>query len=161
MKRDSGKRLIAAFGLLLMAGAGTAQASSVDGTCRVRDLVLHIFDCEQSLCGRIVWLEDTGRRASQCGKTIIWGLEAKGPSDWAGGSILDPNNGTTYQLSASYEPDGTLHARIFEGAPIIGKTEILKRVDAQSWSGKFIPDCRVFAASGGLMQAAEMPAHCG
>ena len=22
-------------------------------------------------------------------------------------------------------------------------------------------DCRVFAASGGLMQAAEMPAHCG
>ena len=31
----------------------------------------------------------------------------------------------------------------------------------QSRSGKFIPDCRVFAASGGLMQAAEMPAHCG
>ena len=29
--------------------------------------------------------------ASQCGKTIIWGLEAKGPTDWGGGSILDPN----------------------------------------------------------------------
>ena len=32
---------------------------------------------------------------------------------------------------------------------------------AKSRSGKFIPDCRAFAASGGLMQAAEMPAHCG
>ena len=32
---------------------------------------------------------------------------------------------------------------------------------SQSRSGKFIPDCRAFAASGGLMQAAEMPAHCG
>ena len=27
--------------------------------------------------------------------------------------------------------------------------------------GKFIPDCIVFAASGGLMEPAEMPAHCG
>jgi predicted RNase H-like HicB family nuclease len=32
---------------------------------------------------------------------------------------------------------------------------------SESRSGKFIPDCRAFAASGGLMQAAEMPAHCG
>jgi hypothetical protein len=102
----------------------------------IRDLVLHVFDCEQSVCGRIVWLEDAARRASQCGKTIIWGLEAKSPTDWTGGSILDPNNGATYQLSASYEPDGTLRARIFRGAPIIGKTEILKRVDAKDLVGR-------------------------
>ena len=38
---------------------------------------------------------------------------------------------------------------------------ILGELDPEVWSGKFIPDCRVFAASGGLMQAAEMPAHCG
>ena len=125
MTTGIGKRritpLLAAV-FLSMAGIGAAQASSVDGTWIIRDLVLHIFDCEQSVCGRIVWLKDERRRSSQCGKTIIWGLEAKGPTDWAGGSILDPNNGKTYQLSATYEPDGTLHARIFRGVPLLGKT---------------------------------------
>ena len=93
MTTGIGKRritpLLAAV-LLSMAGIGAAQASSVDGTWIIRDLVLHIFDCEQSVCGRIVWLKDERRRSSQCGKTIIWGLEAKGPTDWAGGSILIP-----------------------------------------------------------------------
>ena len=44
----------------------------------------------------------------------------------------DPNDGKTYKLSATYEPDGTLRARIFIGIPILGKTEILKRVDVRS-----------------------------
>jgi uncharacterized protein (DUF2147 family) len=139
MTTGIGKRritpLLAAV-LLSMAGIGAAQASSVDGTWIIRDLVLHIFDCEQSVCGRIVWLKDERRRSSQCGKTIIWGLEAKGPTDWAGGSILDPNNGKTYQLSATYEPDGTLRARIFKGIPLLGKTEILKRIDVQELVGR-------------------------
>ena len=45
------------------------------------------------------------------------------------GLILDPNNGRTYQLLATYEPDGTLRARIFKGIPLVGKTEILRRAD--------------------------------
>jgi uncharacterized protein (DUF2147 family) len=53
-----------------------------------------------------------------------------------GGSILDPNDGKTYRLSATYEPDGTLRARIFVGVPILGKTEILKRVDVQDLTEK-------------------------
>lgn len=139
MKKVTRGRVILPLGgafLLSLAGTGAAQASPFDGTWIIRDLVLHVIDCEQSVCGRIVWLEDAARRASQCGKTIIWGLEAKSPTDWTGGSILDPNNGATYQLSASYEPDGTLRARIFRGAPIIGKTEILKRVDAKDLVGR-------------------------
>ena len=91
-----------------MLGVGPAKASAVDGTWIIRGLVVHIFDCRLLVCGQIVWIKDVSRRASQCGKTIIWGLEAKGPTDWRGGSILDPNNGKTYQLSATYEPDGTL-----------------------------------------------------
>jgi uncharacterized protein (DUF2147 family) len=122
--------------LLPMAGVGRAEASAVDGTWIIRDLVLHIFDCQLSVCGRIVWIKYVTRRTSQCGMTIIWGLEAKGPTDWEGGSILDPNNGKTYQLSATYEPDGTLHARIFKGIPLLGKTEILKRVDVRELVGR-------------------------
>jgi uncharacterized protein (DUF2147 family) len=122
--------------LLPMAGVGRAEASAVDGTWTIRDLVLHIFDCQLSVCGRIVWIKYVTRRTSQCGMTIIWGLEAKGPTDWEGGSILDPNNGKTYQLSAPYEPDGTLHARIFKGIPLLGNTEILKRVDVRELVGR-------------------------
>jgi hypothetical protein len=42
----------------------------------------------------------------------------------------------TYHLSASYEPDGTLRARIFKGIPLLGKTEILKRVDVKELVGR-------------------------
>ena len=49
-------------------------------------------------------------------QTIIWGL-APALNEWTGGAILDPNYGKTYWLSASYEPDGTLRPRIFEGIP--------------------------------------------
>jgi uncharacterized protein (DUF2147 family) len=122
--------LLAALSLPMI-GTGKSEASSVDGTWIIRDLVLHIFDCQPTVCGRIVWIKDATRRPTQCGMTIIWGLEEKGPAEWAGGSILDPDNGKTYQLSATYEPDGTLRARIFKGIPLLGKTEILKRVDVQ------------------------------
>jgi uncharacterized protein (DUF2147 family) len=119
-----------------MLGVGPAKASTVDGTWIIRGLVVHIFDCQLLVCGQIVWIKDVSRRASQCGKTIIWGLEAKGPTDWGGGSILDPNNGKTYRLSATYEPDGTLRARIFKGIPLLGRTEILTRVDVRSLTGQ-------------------------
>ena len=118
-----------------MLSVGPAKASAVDGTW-IRGLIVHIFDCQLLVCGQIVWIKDVSRRASQCGKTIIWGLEAKGPTDWGGGSILDPNNGKTYQLSATYEPDGTLRARIFKGIPLLGRTEILTRVDVRSLTGQ-------------------------
>src|ERR1700733_4780534 len=117
-----------------MLSVGPAKASAVDGTWR--GLIVHIFDCQLLVCGQIVWIKDVSRRASQCGKTIICGLEAKGPTDWGGGSILDPKNGQTYQLSATYEPDGTLRARIFKGIPLLGRTEILTRVDVRSLTGQ-------------------------
>lgn len=140
MKMGKGNRRIvaclSAALVLLLIGIGKSDASSVDGTWIIRGLVLHIFDCQHSVCGQIVWIKDATRRPSQCGKTIIWGLEAKGPTEWSGGSILDPNDGKTYRLSATYETDGTLHARIFMGVPLFGKTEILRRVDARELTGR-------------------------
>ena len=107
-------------------------APPADGQWMIQNHVLNVFDCANLVCGRIVWIGDPAKRPSQCGKTIIWGLERESRSFWSGGSILDPNNGRTYRLSATYEPDGTLHARIFIGAPIFGRTEILKRIDLKS-----------------------------
>jgi uncharacterized protein (DUF2147 family) len=140
MGMGNGKRRIAGclgvVAALVSTGIGKAQASHVDGTWRIRDLALNIFNCHDAVCGRIVWIGDPGRRPAQCGKTIVWGLKAEGPNQWAGGSILDPDDGNTYRLSATYETDGTLRARIFKGVPLLGRTEILRRVDVRKLTGR-------------------------
>jgi len=122
--------------LFLLIGVRRAEASRADGTWRIHNLVLRIFDCQQSVCGQIVWIKDVTKRPSQCGKIIIWGLAAVAQNEWTGGAILDPNDGKTYQLAATYEPDGTLHARIFKGIPLLGRTEILNRVDVRNFTGQ-------------------------
>jgi uncharacterized protein (DUF2147 family) len=113
-------------------GIQRVEASRVDGEWMIKDLVLTIFDCEHLVCGRIAWLKNPARRPFQCGKTIVWGLIGRDPNEWTGGSILDPDNGTTYQLSAKLQADDTLNARIFKGVPLLGKTEVLKRIDPQA-----------------------------
>jgi uncharacterized protein (DUF2147 family) len=55
-----------------------AEASPVDGTWIIRNLAVNIYDCDLSVCGKIVWIKDTARRASQCGKTIHLGTRAEG-----------------------------------------------------------------------------------
>ena len=80
------------------------------------------------MCGKIVWI-DTQSRRSQCGRVIVWGLAHEGPSKWGGGYILDPDDEKTYRLAALYEWGDTLRARIYKGIPLLGKTEVLKRVD--------------------------------
>jgi uncharacterized protein (DUF2147 family) len=134
-KRWTAACLLASASLLVM-DVGTLAASPLNGTWIIRGLVLRIFDCQPRVCGRIVGLSDAGKRKSQCGMTIVWGLEATRPNEWKGGSIVDPNDHTIYRLSAVSEPDGTLHARIFEGIPMIGKTEVLTRVDNRSFAGQ-------------------------
>jgi uncharacterized protein (DUF2147 family) len=86
----------------LTIGSAKAEASQTDGTWRVENLVLRIFDCQQQVCGRIAWIKEVAKRPSQCGQTIIWGLAPTAQNEWAGGAILDPNDGRTYRLSASY-----------------------------------------------------------
>ena len=120
----------------LVVGLGTAEASQADGTWRIQNLVLRIYDCQQSICGQIVWLKDAAKRPSQCGQTIIWGLASATQNEWTGGTIRDPNDGKIYQLSATYELDGTLRARIFKGIPLLGKTEILNRVDVRDFTAQ-------------------------
>jgi uncharacterized protein (DUF2147 family) len=115
--------------VLPMIGIQSIEASRADGEWMIKDVVLTIFDCGHLVCGRIVWLKDPARRPVQCGRTIVWGLVGQGQNEWTGGSILDPDTNTTYQLSAKLQADNTLNARIFKGLPVIGETEVLKRVN--------------------------------
>jgi uncharacterized protein (DUF2147 family) len=139
MQVRTSRRWLAALSFLAFAyqtvGVGRAETPDVDGTWIIQDLVLNIFDCQNLVCGRIVWIKDPVRRPAQCGKVIVWGLAPVSPSEWKGGSILDPDDGKTYNLSATREPDGTLHARIYRGIPLLGRTKILRRVDLSSFAG--------------------------
>jgi uncharacterized protein (DUF2147 family) len=135
-----GVRLTVGFALCVAAQLGilgcfSSEASPVDGTWKIRDLVLEIFDCQQTVCGRIVWLKDPQRRPKECGQIIVWGLSPNGTNSWSNGSIYDPTNGKTYRLAATLEPGGTLNARIYKGIPAFGETKILMKVAPRSLDG--------------------------
>ncbi|MEA2790157.1 MAG: hypothetical protein QOG73_2563 [Acetobacteraceae bacterium] len=112
-----------------------AVASEVEGAWAVQDLILQLYSCQGSVCGRVAWTKDPHRRQTDCGRTIVWGLTPSGPETWDGGWIYDPTDGNTYRLKAALDSDGTLHARIFRGVPLLGKTEILRKVAFRSEPG--------------------------
>jgi uncharacterized protein (DUF2147 family) len=134
------KRLAAlAFGLsLCLSWPGThALARTPDGTWLISDRVaIQVFDCDGLFCGRIVWLRQPALRTpALCGRTIIWGLTPTAPNQWSNGSFFDPENATTYNLSAALQPDGTNSARIYEDIALFGRTEILQRINPHSRPG--------------------------
>jgi uncharacterized protein (DUF2147 family) len=89
--------------------ATAASASSVDGTWKIRNLVLEISTCDnRHICGVVAWTGDVRRRAADCHRTIVWGLLPDNPSSWSGGSIFDPTDGKTCDLSASLKPVGAV-----------------------------------------------------
>jgi uncharacterized protein (DUF2147 family) len=117
--------------------AGGARAETPDGTWIISDRVaIQVFGCENLFCGRIAWLRQPNLRTPQmCGRTIVWGLTQTAPGQWSDGSFFDPENSTTYNLSAALQPDGTISARIYDGIALFGRTEILRRIDPHSLSG--------------------------
>jgi uncharacterized protein (DUF2147 family) len=141
VRRASGFVVLAAVAIGLMGWSvsmgwsASANALPVEGSWVVRDLVLDIFNCQGSVCGKVAWTKNPQKRPTECGRTIVWGLSPDGPETWSGGSIFDPTDGNTYRLSAKLEPDGTLHARIYRGVPLLGKTEVLRRVQPRSLDG--------------------------
>jgi uncharacterized protein (DUF2147 family) len=133
--RARGSVVLAAVAFGLMGWSLPARALPVEGSWVIRDLVLDIFNCQGSVCGKVAWTKNPQQRRTECGRTIVWGLSPDGPETWSGGSIFDPTDGNTYRLSATLESDGTLHARIYRGVPLFGKTEVLKRVQPRSLDG--------------------------
>jgi uncharacterized protein (DUF2147 family) len=146
MKKESAKKggamalrkltVLAGMSALSIIGSRPAAATpSVEGTWAVRDLILDIYKCQDQFCGRIAWTKDAHRRQTDCGRTIVWGLSPSGPETWDDGSIYDTTDGNTYRLNASLAPDGTIRARIFRAVPLLGKTEVLRRVQPRSQPG--------------------------
>ncbi len=130
------RRLLATALLLAAAGAAWAQATPVglwktidDETGQPKSLV-RIAEDGGALTGRVEKLLDPAKQDAKCekckdarkdqpvlGMTIIEG--AKKDADepyWAGGTILDPNNGKTYRLRLTPKNGGkTLQVRGYIG----------------------------------------------
>jgi len=138
-------RAIGAGVLLFVIHSVPASSQVPEGTWLLANrAAIQVFDCSGLLCGRIVWLvrprspdgrpdldhrnpDPALRERPLCGLTIIWGLQPDGPSQWASGSLYDPEDGATYDVSAELTDPNTLSARIYRGTPLLGRTEILIR----------------------------------
>ena len=131
--------------LLVLIQSPRASSQVPEGTWLFANKVaLQVFECSGLLCGRIVWLvrprsadgqpdvdnrnpDPTLRQRPLSGLTIIWGLQPNGPSQWSGGSLYDPEDGATYDVTAELTDPNTMSARVYRGAPLFGRTEILVR----------------------------------
>ena len=98
--------------------------------------VVKITSVGDELRGAIIKIMDPKNRNSVCelckgknkdkpvqGMTIMWGFKKAG-AGWAGGAILDPNNGKVYKSKMSLSDSGKkLNVRGFIGFSFIGRTQ--------------------------------------
>jgi len=142
-------------GLLMLAiHSRLASAEVPDGTWLFANRVaVEVFECSGLVCGRIVWLlrprtpdgqpdvdrlnpDPTLRQRPLCGLTIIWGLQPDDAGHWSNGSLYDPQDGNTYDVTAERTAPDRISARVYRGVPLFGRTEILIRDPQLSFDGR-------------------------
>ena len=149
-----GVSAIAAALLLSLLHTRSASPAEPEGIWMLANRVaVQVFDCSGHLCGKIVWLlrprTPTGhpdldirnpnpslRQRHLCGLTIIWGLQPAAPRHWTGGRLYDPKDGVTYHVNAELTTPTTISARVYRGAPLFGRTEMLIRDPQLSFDGR-------------------------
>ncbi len=136
--------VVASPALAQMAAAG--QWLTAEGDARV-----DTFDCQGTLCGRIVWLrepvdtagrvrrdtvnEDPDLRARPLlGLQVLSGLIPDGADRWRDGVVYVPGDGREYRASVTLENANTLVVRLYRWLPWLGwlpwmsQTQIWTRV---------------------------------
>jgi len=58
-------------------------------------------------------------------KDLTWDKEEE---IWTGGTIYDPNNGSTYNCTIEKQDDSTIEVRGFIGTAVFGRTDVWKRM---------------------------------
>ena len=99
--------------------------------------------------GKIVWLKEPNyengtkkvdknnpdeakRTVPLLGFNNLLGFSYKGKSEYDGGTIYDPENGSTYNCIISLEDDNTIKVRGYIGVQVFGRTDTWKRVILKS-----------------------------
>lgn len=96
--------------------------------------------------GRVVWLEvpnnedgtprtdvnnpdESLRTTPLKGYRVLKDLEYDSKEKvWTGGTIYDPNNGSTYNCTIEQKDDSTIEVRGYIGAAVFGRTDVWKRM---------------------------------
>lgn len=136
------------FSLLVLSLLMTSPAFSADMTSAVGDWltiddktgkpksVLRISQVDNELRGTILKVMDLADQNAVCekctganknkpiiGLTIMWGLKKAG-TGWAGGTIMDPNDGKFYRAKMALIAGGKkLNVRGFIGFSLFGRTQ--------------------------------------
>ena len=145
------KRSIAALALAAATCAAWAQASpvgvwkTIDDDGKTEKSLVRISESGGVLSGRIETLFDASKKESVCDKcsderkdkrlvglTILRNVSKQADDEalWAGGDILDPNNGKVYKVRLKTVDSGQkLELRGYIGMPMLGRTQTWVRVE--------------------------------
>jgi hypothetical protein len=87
---------------------------------------VEITECAGRLCGRIVWLKDTGHK-SVCGTQVIGNAKPVGKDTWDGGWIYDPDQNAKYSVELRTISADKLRVMGYMGSKLFSETFIWKR----------------------------------
>jgi len=145
------KKLFAAATLSVLTHLALAQTSpvglwkTIDDDGKTEKSLVRIVDNGGVLTGTIEKLFDASKQDAKCdlcsddrknkpiiGLPILRGIKQDSDDKglWAGGEILDPNNGKTYKARLKpIEGGKKLEMRGYVGAPMFGRTQTWQRVE--------------------------------
>jgi len=139
-------KLVLAILMVMLAGGALADTSSpagvwksIDDKTKKERSIIRITEVNGEFKGVVEKIfdrpgDDPAHLCKECkgerkdkpiiGMTILWGLKKDGDI-WAGGEILDPDNGKTYRCKMTLSEDGkSLNVRGFIGISLIGRSQI-------------------------------------
>jgi len=139
-------------GLMLFCGISSTYAqqegNSILGVWynTEKDAKIEIYNCEDKICGKIVWMEDPqeadgrpkldGNNPNEelqilpvLGLNLLTNFELNKKNEWDGGKIYDPKNGKTYSCVMKLQKNGDLEVRGYVGFSLLGRTVTWTRAE--------------------------------
>ena len=123
--------------IAMCAVVSAAHAQMPDGIWLVEHkAAVRLYACKNALCGSLVWLRKPSLRTPQmCDRVIIWGLQPTGDGRWGRGWFYDPEDQTTYHVSATQVSPDEISADVYPAISWLGKTVDLLRIQPRSLNG--------------------------
>ncbi len=95
---------------------------------------IQIYKNDNQYFGKIIWIaskknEEDLKVKPTLGYQIFRKFTYESKNLWSGGQVSDPRSGMTVSGKMTLKDDQTLSVRGYLGAPVFGKTVILKRAD--------------------------------